>query len=180
MLRTLLSCQRAYLGWPSLSTFYHPFCAQQILFRGHRRPFLLLYPLLTSRGLMEFLLFTSAFFMEARFFLFISQLLEIVLETRQKLPVSPALRIRWNSRELSQNSLYRCRCDHYPLVGGAPGWMYIVVDANNILYRYSTSKAISSNCELPARNYLLLKSHVHSKNLLKTCWEKALTLTNLL
>jgi hypothetical protein len=97
MLRTLPSRQLAYLGWPSLSTFFHPFRAQQILFHGHRRPFLLLYPLLTSRGLMEFLLFTSAFFMEERFFLFISQLLEIVLETRQKPPVSPVVRICLNS-----------------------------------------------------------------------------------
>jgi len=111
--------------------------------------------------------------MEARFLFLSSQLLEIVLETRQKPPVSPVLGIRLNSRELSQNSLYRCRCDHYPLVGGAPGWMYIIVDANNILYRYSTSKAISSNCELPARNYLLLKSHVHSKKPFKNLLGKS-------
>ncbi len=129
---------------------------------------------------MEFLLFTSAFFMEERFFLFISQLLEIVLETRQKPPVSPVLRICLNSRELSQNSLYRCRCNHYPLVGGPPGWINIVVDANNILYRYSTAKAILSNCELSLAITCYSNLASTQKILLKTCWEKALTLTNLL
>jgi hypothetical protein len=33
------------------------------------------------------------------------------------------------------------------MVGGAPGWINIVIDANNITIVIATAKAILSNCE---------------------------------
>ena len=44
-------------------------------------------------------------------------------------------------------SVYNANATTAPMVGGAPGWINIVIEANNIIIVIATAKAILSYCE---------------------------------